>query len=333
MSIPTTAPTTTQELLTRVDTRQIVTQVAHSIFGEAPGKLVFDGARQVGVIHESPEATYCFLEEIVPPDREATRARQTLAVFESIERVLQAKGMGFENVVRTWFYLDRILDWYDEFNHARTPFLESRGALEGLVPASTGIGIANRFGTALVAGAMAVKPKSGKANIQEVASPLQCSALAYKSTFSRAVEIGRNGQRELFISGTASIEPGGKTAHTGNPRLQIELTMQVVAAILRSRQMDWDDCTRAIAYLKDPADLSHFEAYLSQHGLGGMPLMLMNAEVCRDDLLFELEVDAIVGSQGRALSTPIRLRRRGALCINPRLSPPRDHEGYEGRRS
>ena len=276
-----------------IDTRPILQKIARTSFKQALGRPIFYGGTRIGVIHESPEATYCFLKQVAPEDPGATRGEQTVSIFRTIERVLQAEGMEFEHLVRTWFYLDKILDWYDEFNQARTPFLEARGAFDRLVPASTGIGIGNQFGTAAVAGALAIKPKGPKATIIEVASPLQCSALAYKSSFSRAVEVARDGLRELYISGTASIDPAGLTAHVGDPQRQIELTMDVVAEILKSRAMNWSHCTRAIAYFKHPEYASIFAAYLRQHGLEQMPMLAFHADVCRDDLLFELELDAL----------------------------------------
>jgi enamine deaminase RidA (YjgF/YER057c/UK114 family) len=283
-------------LIRVVDTRSIVRQVALEAFGEARGRPIFDGNRRIGTVHESADAIYCFIEEIVA-DQTQSREDQTISIFETIERVLRAEGMEFGHLVRTWFYLDHILDWYDEFNQARTPFLEARGAFEGLVPASTGIGIANRFGAAAVAGALAIKPKEAMgATVMEVASPMQCSALAYKSSFSRAVEVVREGRRELYISGTASIEPGGKTVRQDDPRGQIDLTMEVVAALLDSRRMDWSHCTRAIAYLKHPRDAFHFTEYLREHGLEQMPVTVMHSDVCRHDLLFEIELDAVEDS-------------------------------------
>jgi len=279
------------ELISIVDPRPIVRKVALEAFGGVCGRPVLDGGRVIGTLHESADATVCFFEEIVPADLRASREDQTVSIFETIERVLHAEGMEFGHLVRTWFYLDKILDWYEGFNQARTPFLRARGAFQGLMPASTGIGMPNRHGAAVVAGALAIKPKG--ATVTEVASPLQCPALDYKSSFSRAVEVERAGRRELYISGTASIELGGKTAYVGDPQAQIELTMQVVAAILHSRQMDWSDCTRAIAYIKEAKDAPHFAAYLREHGLETLPLTWMHADVCRDDLLFEIELDAV----------------------------------------
>ena len=280
------------DLIRVVDTRPIVREVARHAFGDACGREVFDGERLIGTLFENADATALFFEEIVPSDLTASHEDQTTSIFETIDRVLKAEGMEFGHLVRTWFYLDKILDWYDRFNAARTPFLKEHGAFEGLMPASTGIGIANRFDAAVVAGAMAIQCKG--ATVVEVASPMQCSAVEYKSSFSRAVEVTRvNGRRELYISGTASIEPGGKTAYVGDTESQIELTMQVVNAILQSRGMNWNHCTRAIAYIKDPKDTPLFAQYLCENKLEALPLTWMHADVCRDDLLFEIELDAI----------------------------------------
>jgi len=279
------------ELISIVDPRPVVRKVALEAFGGECGRPVLDGGRVIGTLHESADATVCFFEEIVPSNLNASREEQTVSIFETIERVLHAEGMEFGHLVRTWFYLDKILDWYDGFNQVRTPFLRARGAFQGLMPASTGIGMPNRFGAAVVAGALAIRPKG--ATVMEVASPLQCPALDYKSSFSRAVEVERAGRRELYISGTASIELGGKTAYVGDPQAQIELTMQVAAAILHSRQMDWSDTTRAIAYFKEGKDAPLFADYLRANGLEALPVTWMHGDVCRDDLLFEIELEAV----------------------------------------
>lgn len=278
-------------LLTVVDPRPLVQAAARNAFGNAPGTPIVDGGRVIGARYETADATYCFLEEIVPPDLAATGEAQTSALFEAIERILIAEGLTFQHLVRTWFYLDKILDWYDAFNRARTPFLQTRGTFEGLLPASTGIGMPNRHGAAVVAGALAIARKG--AQVREIASPLQCSAVEYRSSFSRAVEVTRQAGRELYISGTASIEPGGQTAHVDDPAAQIALTMEVVDAILRSRRMGWRHCTRAVAYLKRPEYAPLFADYLASHRLEMLPVTWMHADVCRDDLLFEIELDAV----------------------------------------
>jgi enamine deaminase RidA (YjgF/YER057c/UK114 family) len=98
----------------------------------------------------------------------------------------------------------------------------------------------------------------------------------------------------LLVSGTASIAPDGATAWPTDVRRQVELTLDVVEGILQSRSMGWADITRSVAYFPDLANAHHLDAALRERGITAMPLTLAKGDVCRDDLLFELEADAAV---------------------------------------
>ena len=128
--------------------------------------------------------------------------------------------------------------------------------------------------------------------IREVESPLQCSARDYRSSFSRAVEITHPNFRHLIVSGTAGIEYGGKSAFVGDLDRQINLSLDVAEAILKSRGMDWDDTLRAVAYIKDFSCAGEFRKIQKKRGLEKLPCVAIQADVCRDDLLFEIELDA-----------------------------------------
>jgi len=248
----------------------------------------------VGVRYEDEHAEYCLLTGVLPSDLQASREAQTTAVFEGIEDALTDADMTFAHVARTWLYMDKILDWYTPFNRARDAFFRSRKVYDGLVPASTGIGSANLCGSAITACAIAVKSKRpGAVTVEAVPSPLQCAALQYGSSFSRAVEIASPESRTVMVSGTASIEPGGATAHVDDVAKQIQLTMDVVEAILVSRGMGWKDTTRAVMYLKKASYRGIWQAWRKAHGLEAMPVVTIEADVCRDDLLVELEMDAV----------------------------------------
>lgn len=248
----------------------------------------------VGVAYADDYAEYCMLTGVLPPDGYASREVQTTTVFEGIEDALAEVDMTFANVARTWLYMDNILEWYNPFNRARDAFFRSRGVYDGMVPASTGIGSANLCGTAITACALAVKPKRhGLVTVVAVPSPLQCAALKYGSSFSRATEIATPEYRTLMVSGTASIEPGGATVFVDDVKGQIQLTMDVVEAILVSRGMGWKDATRAVMYLKKASYMDEWQAWLKAHALEAMPLLTIEADVCRDDLLVELEVDTV----------------------------------------
>jgi enamine deaminase RidA (YjgF/YER057c/UK114 family) len=183
--------------------------------------------------------------------------------------------------------------WYGGFNHVRTAFLKEHGVFDGLVPASTGIGGRNISGAALTAALFAVKAGRGAATAMAIPSPLQCPALDYGSSFSRAVELETGGLRRLFVSGAASIGIDGRSVHIGRVDAQVALTMDVVRAILDSRKMDWGKVTRAIAYFKHNKDAPAFDRYCTLQGIRDMPVLLANNDICRDDLLFEIEVDAV----------------------------------------
>ena len=254
---------------------------------------VMDGGRMVGNWYDTEDARYCLLGDIRADDLSLSREEQARAVFEKMEALLRQADMEFADIARTWIYLNDLLEWYDEFNVVRSRFFKERGTFEKMVPASTGIGAGSAAGEAMVSALLAVKPKHDGVKILAVPSPLQCPALDYESSFARAVEIDQPGSRLLTISGTASIEPGGKTAHVGDCEKQIELTMEVVHAILKSRNMDWADTSRAIAYFKDIAEAPLLEKYCTEHHLPELPVAISHADICRHDLLFEIELDAV----------------------------------------
>lgn len=252
----------------------------------------FNG-RDIGFIYEDQHARYCRLRGVLPADTSASRTEQTLSVYRNIEAALKNEFFAFTDIVRTWIYLDRLLEWYGPFNTVRTDFFKSHGTFDHMVPASTGIGAANPFGAAITMDVLAVQPKTAVLKIFEVASPLQNPALDYKSSFSRAVEMDYPTHRNLFISGTASIAPDGSTVHLDDPEQQIRLTMNVIKAILESRRMGWDDLFRGIAYFKNMEYLPVYRRITEELGIPRFPLAVSHADVCRNDLLFEIEVDAV----------------------------------------
>lgn len=270
-----------------------------NLTGKILRRIELDG-RTVGTCWTGEGADYCLLAGILPADLSASRGEQTYSNFVQMEAALRKAGMDFSHVARTWLYLDLLLDWYDEFNEARTRFFQERGVFERMVPASTGIGGSNPHGAALISAVLAVRPHDERVRVSEVASPLQCPATEYRSSFSRAVEIASPEQRLLMISGTASIAPGGESLHADDTRKQIHLTLDVVEAILKSRGMNWKDTTRAIGYFYDIAALPVYEQCCRERGIPALPMLPVHATVCRNDLLFEIELDAVAKHGGSA---------------------------------
>jgi enamine deaminase RidA (YjgF/YER057c/UK114 family) len=248
--------------------------------------------RVVGSVIEEHGARHCLLGGLGPAAPDTSRADQLRQTQENLETALQQAGFSFGDVVRTWYFLEDLLEWYDAFNAARTKSYSRIKFRAGSFPASTAISAQNPAGTALTAGAWAVQPLDASARVTEVPSPLQCPAAAYGSSFSRAVEISSSEGRRLLISGTASIAPGGRTIWRGRLSQQIVRTMEVVESILVSSGYGFSDITRATAYFKNCRGHSAFGEWCAARGLSELPAIASHCGICRADLLFELEADA-----------------------------------------
>jgi enamine deaminase RidA (YjgF/YER057c/UK114 family) len=264
----------------------------HAVSG-VPVETIYYSDYPIGRIYEDKFAKYCILGDIHPDNISTSREEQARQTFESMEKGLKLAGMEIRNIVRTWFFNKDILDWYREFNSVRTTFYRERGIFDGLLPASTGIGGNNAADAAIIAGAIAMQAKEDNVILKEIPSPLQCPARNYGSSFSRAVKLSMPDHCLVFVSGTASIDPEGKTLHIGNIDAQIALTLEVVEGIFKSLGMSYSDVSRANAYFKYPKDTPAFKKYCEKYGLPASRVVVARNDICRDELLFEIEVDAI----------------------------------------
>jgi enamine deaminase RidA (YjgF/YER057c/UK114 family) len=265
----------------------------HAVAG-ARVKTLRDGDHVLGRVWRDAVANHCVISGLGPKRTMLARPQQARETFENLQSALAMAGMNVKDVARTWLFLEDILSWYGDFNRVRTDFYAQAGLGPGSFPASTGVSGRNPAGGTLTAAAWAIQPLEQTFKpFGAVPSPRQCPAPAYGSSFSRAVEIVSAGFRQLLISGTASISPTGRTAHAGDVRGQIEVTMRAVGAILKSRGMSLPDISRATAYFKSASHLPVFEDWLNRRGLDTLPVLKTCGDICRDDLLFEIEVDAV----------------------------------------
>jgi enamine deaminase RidA (YjgF/YER057c/UK114 family) len=254
---------------------------------------VRSGERIFGFVYEDAVARYCRLCGLLPADRTGSHTAQTRSVFETAAALLARHQFRTIEIVRTWIFLDSLLEWYEDFNAVRTEFFSKAGIIGRTIPASTGIGARNPLRAAITMDVFAVQPKSADLTVKAVESPLQNPPMDYGSAFSRAIEIGSPTHRSLLLSGTASITREGKTLHAEDPEKQIRFTMDVVRALLESRGMRWNDLVRGIAYFKDMDLLPLFRRVAAELKIPPFPLAVAQASICRPDLFFEIELDAV----------------------------------------
>jgi len=119
------------------------------------------------------------------------------------------------------------------------------------------------------------------------------------SSFTRALSIDLNGTTLLLISGTASVDESGQTAHVGDFRAQCWRTYRNIATILDANGMTWHDVIRTTCYLRDiERDYRDFNevrtAFFTWLGLSPLPASTgIQARLCREDLLVEIEAMAV----------------------------------------
>jgi hypothetical protein len=60
--------------------------------------------------------------------------------------------------------------------------------------------------------------------------------------------------------------------------------------------MGWESTSRSIAYFKYAGDMQVLKECMVERGMPSLPGILAHTDICRDDLLFELELDAVHGA-------------------------------------
>jgi enamine deaminase RidA (YjgF/YER057c/UK114 family) len=232
---------------------------------------------------------FCLLTNVVPTLGNGSRSVQASMVFDQLEALLDRVGFAFDQVLRTWFFLDDIFAWYADFNRIRTRFYSERGLL-GRAPASTAVGVVSEQHVTLKAHLLAMRPNPSRTTVSVAKSPLQGSAFDYGSAFSRGITLSWPEGKRLYVSGTASIDSGGKTTYPCDTERQIKETLRIVRALLEHHGFGLSEVTVAMGYLADLADAGLLRSVWGQ-ALGIDP-SFMRADICRQDLRFELELMA-----------------------------------------
>jgi 2-iminobutanoate/2-iminopropanoate deaminase len=124
-------------------------------------------------------------------------------------------------------------------------------------------------------------------------------AYAKPSSFSRGMRIDLGGISILLISGTASIDENGNSAHVGDFRAQMRRTLANITGLLASEGCSWRDIVRTTCYLRDiERDYEAFNeertAFYKEQDLDPLPASTgIQAILCRPELLIEIEAIAI----------------------------------------
>lgn len=226
-----------------------------------------------------------------------TLKEQSADVFARIGRLLGEEKFPINSIVRQWNYIERITAYeaddqhYQSFNNARAAFYNKTDWERGY-PAATGIGA--DWGGILVDFDAAVLARE-EDRIAPVDNKLQVAAHKYsgqvlknasnrKETpkFERAKSLTISGNPFVYISGTAAIR-GEESLKDVGVEKQLRITMENIAELTRGTRL-----VLLRVYLKNEDDFSASETLLSKLA-PGLPVSYLRADVCRDELLIEIE--------------------------------------------
>ena len=261
-----------------------------------------DQGRGVGRGWRQGDATFLVLQNLqgLAPNGNGANAppHQARRLIQRAAHLLEAQGASYRDVVRTWFYLSNILSWYLEFNQARSAeyrelgLMPTNGGGSRRLPASTGIGGEVFPGAAGALDLLAVVgPPESRPSLKQLSSPAQPDALTYGSAFSRGALIRQPDVNLIQVSGTAAIDEQGVSLYPGDVRAQIECTFHKIAALIEPEGATLDDITAACVFIKRPEDAQVYYELAAAHGLKNLPAVLMVADVCRPELLFEMDAE------------------------------------------
>ncbi|MBN2583710.1 MAG: hypothetical protein JXL80_11645 [Planctomycetes bacterium] len=226
--------------------------------------------------------------------RSGPPAEQAWSMLGKVECPLHMAGGDVMTVVRTWMWLGDILDWYDDFNATRNRFFKqhrliNEGPNNVRLPASTGIGIGPAGDSTCAMDVYAVVGAEARSEFL-LAGGCQQPAFNYGSAFSRASRSITPAGEAVFVSGTAAIDSSGHSEHIGDAERQIDATLEYVRAVLRQTHCRDEDVVQSLVYCKTPEVERIFrEKYANLQ----WPHITAIADVCRPELLFEVEATAV----------------------------------------
>lgn len=210
-------------------------------------------------------------------------------------------------LVRTWIYVGDITgragptENYQAVNHARRVVFDEL-AIDRPYPASTGIGTARDL---LSLGLLTCRDRGAGLRPIALENPRQTSAFAYPPSasevpplFSRAVALCARREALVLISGTASILES-ESVHLESAARQTEQTLANIGELLEPVHVTGRgfpasagglEALRAcVVYVKRAADVAAVRAVCDRHLPPGVPTVLVLADVCRPELLVEIE--------------------------------------------
>ena len=199
-----------------------------------------------------------------------------------------------DNCIRTWFFVQNVDVNYMGVVKARNEVFATQNLTKNThFIASTGI--AGRHANPKVFVQMDAYAVEGL-NPEQVhylyASTHLNPTYEYGVSFERGTYIDYGDRRQVFISGTASINNKGEIVHPGDVCKQTERMWENVETLLKEAECSFDHVQHLLVYLRDISDYSVVSEMFEKR-FPTIPKVYLLAPVCRPGWLVEMECMAV----------------------------------------
>jgi chorismate lyase / 3-hydroxybenzoate synthase len=215
--------------------------------------------------------------------------------------LLQIHALGYPHLLRVWNYFPHInrdadgLERYRHFCVGRHQALAEDGLdFPRTLPAGTAIGT--------MSGPLSIHFLTARDPGMHVENPRQVSAYKYprvygprSPSFARATLRPSTSGSHLLIAGTASVV-GHASAHIGKPHTQtLEILDNLNTLITHTEQIhgigceQWDEEAVFKVYVRHPEHFERVRDILKEHLPSHVQILYLQGEMCRRELLVEIE--------------------------------------------
>ena len=220
---------------------------------------------------------------------------QTRLLFNEYSMQLLEEGCTLkDNCIRTWFFVNDVDLNYGGVVRARNQFFFTQGlTVNTHFIASTGIGgrqadpnVLSQMDNYAIAGIE-------QEQIHYLYAPSHLNRTSdYGVSFERGTRVDYQDRRQVFISGTASINNKGEIMYPKDIRKQTHRMWENVETLLAEAECTYEDVGYMVVYLRDTSDYQVVHQ-LYEERFHGKPYVIVHAPVCRSGWLVEMECMAV----------------------------------------
>lgn len=246
-------------------------------------------------IYEVQHGAYRHLWMAGACNQAANSEYQMRIIFNDYVMQLLENGCNLaQNCIRTWIFVQNVDVNYAGVVKARNEVFVTQNLTDKThFIASTGI--AGRHSNPKVLVQMDAYAVDGirQEQVHYLYAPTHLNpTYEYGVSFERGTYVDYGDRRQVFISGTASINNKGEIMYPGDIRKQTARMWENVETLLNEADCTFDHVAHLLVYLRDIADYTVVKDMFEER-FPNIPKVFLQAPVCRPGWLVEMECMAV----------------------------------------